>query len=100
MAAGGDLLKLLREANLSQRAIYCVNLREPAAEPKGDEHIPERDCAHYWVIDSPSGPTSWGRCVRCSAKREFRNSGDHWEDGGLAHPPDAEMRRTERQEED
>jgi hypothetical protein len=39
-------------------------------------------CQHHWLIDSPRGSMSSGRCKRCGEKREFRNSAtDHiWED--------------------
>ena len=38
-------------------------------------------CRHHWVIDTPSGPKSQGRCKLCGAEREFQNySGDYiWE---------------------
>ena len=38
-------------------------------------------CPHYWVIDSPSGPTSRGMCKLCGQTKEFRNSTDDfpWE---------------------
>lgn len=32
------------------------------------------ECAHHWVIDSPSGPTSRGVCKQCGAEGEFKNS--------------------------
>lgn len=31
-------------------------------------------CCHHWMIKSPSGPVSVGRCKRCNEKREFRNT--------------------------
>jgi len=31
-------------------------------------------CRHYWLIESPSGPTSRGVCKFCGAEKEFRNS--------------------------
>ena len=39
-------------------------------------------CQHHWVIDTPRGSMSAGRCKRCGEEREFRNSAtDHlWED--------------------
>ncbi len=40
-------------------------------------------CAHHWVIDTPAGPLSKGRCKLCGLDREFRNSPDnafYWED--------------------
>jgi len=38
-------------------------------------------CRHHWIIDNAHGPTSWGTCKRCAARREFRNScpGVEWE---------------------
>ena len=32
------------------------------------------ECAHFWLIDSPNGPTSAGVCKICGEAREFRNS--------------------------
>jgi len=42
----------------------------------------EITCQHHWVIDTPRGAMSQGRCKRCGEEREFRNSAtDHlWED--------------------
>ncbi len=39
-------------------------------------------CQHHWLIETPQGATSRGRCKRCGEEREFRNSAtDHlWED--------------------
>ena len=39
-------------------------------------------CQHHWLIETPRGATSRGRCKRCGEEREFRNSAtDHlWED--------------------
>ncbi len=39
-------------------------------------------CQHHWLIESPQGALSKGRCKRCGEEREFRNSAtDHlWED--------------------
>tara|TARA_Y100000588_G_scaffold80086_1_gene83961 strand:+ start:986 stop:1210 length:225 start_codon:yes stop_codon:yes gene_type:complete len=34
----------------------------------------ETECKHFWVIESPSGPTSDGVCRHCGEAREFRNS--------------------------
>ena len=31
-------------------------------------------CVHYWLIESPNGPTSIGTCKGCGEEREFRNS--------------------------
>ena len=32
------------------------------------------ECAHFWLIESPNGPTSDGVCKLCGEYREFRNS--------------------------
>jgi hypothetical protein len=31
-------------------------------------------CRHHWLIDTPHGATSTGRCKVCGEIREFRNS--------------------------
>jgi hypothetical protein len=31
-------------------------------------------CRHHWVIESPRGALSTGRCKRCGEMRDFRNS--------------------------
>jgi len=42
---------------------------------EGAEALPgERQCRHHWVIATPNGTMSVGRCRRCGAVREFRNS--------------------------
>lgn len=33
-------------------------------------------CRHHWVIDTPNGAVSGGRCKRCGEVREFRNSSE------------------------
>ncbi len=33
-------------------------------------------CRHHWVIETPNGAVSGGRCKRCGVKREFRNSSE------------------------
>ncbi len=39
------------------------------------------DCEHFWMIESPNGPTSMGTCRNCGEKSEFRNSmpGSGWD---------------------
>jgi len=34
----------------------------------------EITCQHHWVIETPRGAMSQGRCKRCGEEREFRNS--------------------------
>jgi hypothetical protein len=33
-------------------------------------------CRHHWVIETPNGALSGGRCKRCGVAREFRNSNE------------------------
>ena len=33
-------------------------------------------CRHHWVIDTPNGALSGGRCKRCGVDKEFRNSSE------------------------
>ena len=52
--------------------------------------VVESDCNHHWVIDSPNGPTSTGRCRVCGEIREFKNSIQitSWEsEGNHLHRP-------------
>ncbi len=32
-------------------------------------------CAHHWIIETPDGPRSKGKCQLCGEEREFSNSG-------------------------
>ena len=32
------------------------------------------ECQHHWIIDTPNGPTSQGKCKKCGIGTEFRNS--------------------------
>jgi hypothetical protein len=38
--------------------------------------------AHHWLIGTPNGPTSAGRCRICGAQREFANSSEDTAWGG------------------
>jgi hypothetical protein len=42
------------------------------------------ECGHYWLIESPDGPISKGRCKLCGVEKEFSNS---WTD---SESPDSE----------
>ena len=33
-------------------------------------------CRHHWVIETPNGAVSGGRCKRCGETRAFRNSSE------------------------
>jgi hypothetical protein len=45
----------------------------PAAEKESPQTSAEPRCVHHWVIETPSGTTSWGVCKICGDKREFQN---------------------------
>jgi hypothetical protein len=32
-----------------------------------------KSCGHHWLIDTPTGPTSMGKCKLCGERKEFRN---------------------------
>ncbi len=34
----------------------------------------DTDCQHHWVIETPNGAVSGGRCKLCGQARAFRNS--------------------------
>lgn len=38
------------------------------------EEKTEPTCRHHWVIESASGPVSWGECQICHEGKEFKNS--------------------------
>lgn len=36
-------------------------------------------CVHHWLINTPNGATSTGRCLKCGEKRAFKNyAGDQF----------------------
>jgi hypothetical protein len=35
--------------------------------------VQREKCVHHWIIESPHGPTSQGRCRYCGAVAEFFN---------------------------
>jgi hypothetical protein len=37
------------------------------------KEMARRDCRHHWVIETPDGPTSEGRCKRCGEQKSFLN---------------------------
>jgi len=41
-------------------------------EPEGHSPV----CRHHWVIETPNGALSQGRCKRCGVARAFRNSNE------------------------
>ncbi len=51
-------------------------------------------CPHHWIIETPDGPISKGKCQLCGEEREFNNSMDYkytWPlNRDLAAPPPEE----------
>ena len=35
---------------------------------------PIEECVHFWLIETPNGPTSQGTCKQCGKVQLFRNS--------------------------
>jgi len=51
-----------------------LRTRQRSQLPKAPAPAGQSGCQHHWIIASPHGPTSTGRCKLCGASREFRNS--------------------------
>jgi hypothetical protein len=39
-----------------------------------EQNKKQRQCVHYWIIDSPDGHTSFGKCKYCGMVKEFSNN--------------------------
>lgn len=64
----------------------AVKERSPEALPEA-RPAPSTDgnvatCRHHWLIETPRGALSGGRCKLCGETREFRNSANDyiWDD--------------------
>ncbi len=55
--------------------VYRGVVPSAANQEKLDEFLA---CTHHWVIATPDGPVSTGRCRLCGGEREFRNSIETW----------------------
>jgi hypothetical protein len=57
-------------------------------------------CTHYWVIESPQGPTSLGRCKFCGSVSEFSNYVPYptWEGKVTRFPKPADLSDLELEE--
>ena len=51
--------------------VYRGVVPSPANQEKLDEVVA---CTHHWIIETPDGPVSIGRCKLCRKVREFTNS--------------------------
>jgi hypothetical protein len=61
----------------------AIKEREPQAEtPPVESTVEAPACRHHWLIESPRGALSLGRCKICGEEREFRNSANDyiWDD--------------------
>lgn len=67
----------------SRSAVKERPLRAPRqGKPKADSPTEIASCKHHWIIESPHGALSSGRCKLCGEEREFRNSAQDyiWDD--------------------
>ena len=46
------------------------------SEIKRREAVSTTLCRHHWVIETPNGSVSSGRCKTCGIDKEFRNSAE------------------------
>ena len=51
--------------------VYRDVVPSPANQEKLDEVV---SCTHHWIIETPDGPVSIGRCKLCRKVREFTHS--------------------------
>ena len=61
----------------------AIKEREPEVEtPAVDSTVEAPSCRHHWLIESPRGALSAGRCKICGEERQFRNSANDyiWDD--------------------
>jgi hypothetical protein len=45
-------------------------------QTKAREAVGSTLCRHHWIIDTPNGSVSSGRCKVCGIDKEFRNSAE------------------------
>jgi len=46
-------------------------MNKPESAPRNPAE--KTKCKHYWIIESPDGPTSRGVCKYCGVEEEFKN---------------------------
>ena len=44
-------------------------------DPEGST-AEETPCQHHWIMETATGPTIKGVCLRCGMEKEFPNSGE------------------------
>lgn len=47
--------------------------KKPRTLQEKQKHAAKVKCIHYWIIESPHGPTSIGVCKLCGATSKFQN---------------------------
>jgi hypothetical protein len=50
-----------------------TRVKDRKVEELTREEVAPEECAHYWIIETSKGPTSWGVCKRCGGEKEFYN---------------------------
>lgn len=48
----------------------------PVQQTSPDMETDQSLCQHHWVIETPNGSLSNGRCKLCGVARDFRNSSE------------------------
>lgn len=66
-----------REKAKMVKAVEHKASKQPVAVADTDV-IAAPSCAHHWVIASPNGEMSLGRCKACGAEKEFPNSAEDY----------------------
>jgi hypothetical protein len=62
-----------------RKTVEKVNQTKAATQPRVQtEPVEAPGCAHHWVIASPNGEMSMGRCKVCGAQKEFPNSAEDY----------------------
>lgn len=49
-----------------------------ARKPEAVAPVETGACRHHWIIETPHGALSGGRCKRCGEQRQFRNSANDY----------------------
>src|SRR5712692_7507741 len=59
-----------------------IAVEERKPEMRAETVVGAPSCQHHWLIETPRGAMSRGRCKSCGEEREFRNSANDyvWED--------------------
>ena len=58
-----------------------------------------KECAHYWLIEEPHGPSSKGKCKFCGEEKEFWNSNQGSAIDYITQSESKKIRKKRREEE-